>query len=101
MDPEPSQVTEEAEVRKKPSLLSDMLVSGLLKNINEKVTNKLDQEAQSELAGIVKGAAEAIGLRSLAADLGYEVPISLYADSSAAIGICQAPWPGEGQAAGS
>ena len=53
MEPEPSQVPEEPEVRKKPSLLSEMLVSGLMKNINEKVTNKLDQEAQSELAGIV------------------------------------------------
>ena len=53
-------------MRKKPSLLSDVLVSGLLKNINEKVTNKLDQEAQSELAGIVSQKVKQTGL---AADL--------------------------------
>lgn len=58
MEPEPAQ-----EVRKKPSLLSEVLVSGLLKNINEKVTNKLDQEAQSELAGIVSQRVKQGGMR--------------------------------------
>ena len=37
----------------------------------------------------MKGATEAIGLRSLAADLELEVPIELRADSAAAIGICR------------
>ena len=37
---------------------------------------------------MVKGATEAIGLRSLAADLGLEFPLELQAYSSAAIGIC-------------
>ena len=40
-------------VKKKQSLLSEVLVNGLMKNINEKVGAKLDDEAQSELAGIV------------------------------------------------
>ena len=62
MDPEPSQVTEEPEVRKKQSMLSEVLVSGLLKNINQKVTNKLDPEAQSELAGIVSQKVKQTGL---------------------------------------
>jgi len=44
---------------------------------------------EAELAGIVKGAAEALGLKSLARDLGREIPIKLFADSSAAIGICK------------
>ena len=44
---------------------------------------------EAELAGIVKGTAEALGLRSLAADLGMELKIQMYADSSAAIGICR------------
>ena len=44
---------------------------------------------EAELAGIVKGAAEALGLQSLALDLGVKVDVRLYADSSAAIGICR------------
>ena len=41
------------------------------------------------MAGIVKGIAEAFGLRSLAADLGLAVSIQVYVDSAAAIGICR------------
>ena len=44
---------------------------------------------EAELAGIVKGAAEALGIRSLAEDLGFKLDAKLYADSSAAIGICR------------
>ena len=44
---------------------------------------------EAELAGVVKGAAEGLGLQSLCLDLGLTVDISLYADSSAAIGICR------------
>ena len=44
---------------------------------------------EAELAGIVKGAAEALGLKSLALDLGRDAKIRIYADSSAAIGICR------------
>ena len=46
---------------------------------------------EAELFGVVKGATEALGLRSLASDMGIseKLPISLYADSSAAIGICR------------
>merc|ERR1719206_1703324 len=35
------------------SLLNEVLVTGLLKNINEKVNNKLDTDAQSELINII------------------------------------------------
>jgi hypothetical protein len=44
---------------------------------------------EAELAGVVKGAAEGLGIQSLCLDLGLEKNISLYADSSAAIGICR------------
>ena len=44
---------------------------------------------EAELARIVKGASEALGLMSLAGDLGVELHAKLYADSSAAIGICR------------
>ena len=43
---------------------------------------------EAELAGIVKGTAEGIGLRSLAMDLGIPLKLEVLADSSAAIGMC-------------
>ena len=44
---------------------------------------------EAELAGIVKGASEALGIVSLAKDIGVESEVKIYADSSAAIGICR------------
>ena len=44
---------------------------------------------EAELGGVVKGAAESLGLRSLARDLGLDFGIELHADSAAAIGICR------------
>ena len=46
--------------------------------------------AEAELGGIVKSAAEAMGIRSLASDLGLKVSRpNIFADASAAIGICR------------
>jgi hypothetical protein len=66
-----------------------MLGSHLVKHwsTTQKVVTLSSGEA--ELAGIVKGSAEALGLQSLAKDLGFEVQVRVYADSSAAIGICK------------
>ena len=44
---------------------------------------------EAELAGIAKGSGEGLGLMSIAADLGTDVPLTVLADSSAAIGICR------------
>lgn len=44
---------------------------------------------EAELAGVVKGTSEALGLQSVALDLGIEVAVRVRADSSAALGICQ------------
>ena len=44
---------------------------------------------EAELGGLVKGAAEAMGLRSVVGDLGTEWNIVLHADATAAIGICR------------
>ena len=41
------------------------------------------------MGGVVKAATEGIGLQSLARDLGIDLTLQLYADSSAAIGICR------------
>ena len=43
---------------------------------------------EAELYGVVKGASEALGLQSLAADLGITAPVHVKTDSSAAVGIC-------------
>ena len=43
---------------------------------------------EAELYGVVKGASEALGLQSFAADLGITAAIIIKTDSSAAIGIC-------------
>ena len=41
------------------------------------------------MGGVVKAATEGIGLQSLARDLGIDLSLQIYADSSAAIGICR------------
>ena len=45
--------------------------------------------AEAELTGIVKGSTEGLGLRSLAADLGWTSILKIFTDSSAAVGICK------------
>ena len=45
--------------------------------------------AEAELGGVVQGASEGLGTQAIARDLGIEVPLTLWADSSAAIGICK------------
>ena len=44
---------------------------------------------EAELGGVVKAASEALGLQSVARDLGIHVEIALCTDSSAAVGICR------------
>ena len=44
---------------------------------------------EAELAGVVKGAGEALGLQSLGRDLGIEMSLQVLADSAAAVGICR------------
>eukprot|EP00969_Alexandrium_andersonii_P278027 12289998-Alexandrium_andersonii.AAC.1 len=44
---------------------------------------------EAELAGIVKGAAEGMGLAAIARDLGFTAALEVCADSSATIGICR------------
>ena len=53
----------------------------------QKVVTRSSGEA--ELTGIVKGVAEGLYLRSLSADLDWDSSLRIYADSSAATGICR------------
>eukprot|EP00969_Alexandrium_andersonii_P162384 7177384-Alexandrium_andersonii.AAC.1 len=44
---------------------------------------------EAELAGIVKGAAEGLGLTAISQDLGFTAALEVCAGSSAAVGICR------------
>ena len=44
---------------------------------------------EAELGAVVRGFSEALGLQSVARDLGVELQPEVHADSSAAIGICR------------
>ena len=44
---------------------------------------------EAELAGVVKAAAEGLGLQSLAADFGVKTELRVHADSSATIDVCR------------
>ena len=44
---------------------------------------------RAELTGICKSASRAIGLRSVAADLGFPLQLEITSDESAAIGMCK------------
>ena len=43
---------------------------------------------EAELAGVVKGTGEGLGVHSIAQDLGVGAELHVYADSAAAMGIC-------------
>ena len=43
---------------------------------------------EAELGGVVTATAEGLGAQSVARDLGLELDVKVFADSSAAIGIC-------------
>jgi len=44
--------------------------------------------AEAEFYGLVKASGMGLGYRALLRDLGYELPVVVYTDSSAAMGIC-------------
>ena len=44
---------------------------------------------EAELVGIVRGASQAMGFKSMCHDLGFQVKLYLKTDASAAIGICR------------
>ena len=67
-----------------------ILISGcLVKHWSSTLKTIALSSGEAELAGIVRGSSEAIGMRSLCMDLGIDLDINVHADSSAAIGICQ------------
>ena len=43
---------------------------------------------EAEFYGAVKGASTGLGMKALYRDIGYELPLGLWTDISAAVGIC-------------
>ena len=43
---------------------------------------------EAEFAGVIRGAGQGLGYQALLEDLGIKVPLRVWTDSSAAIGIC-------------
>ena len=50
---------------------------------------------EAEFYGAVHGASAGLGMEALYTDVGYKLPLRLWTDSSAAVGICR--WQGLGK----
>jgi len=76
-----------ARTRKSTSGGLVMLGQHCIKHWSSTQTSVTLSSAEAEFHGLVKGAAVSLGQQALLADLGLQVPIRLWTDSSAAIGI--------------
>ena len=61
----------------------------LIKHWSTTQTTVALSSAEAELTGICKGAAQSLGLQSLAADLGIKLSVTIMTDATAAIGIAR------------
>ena len=64
-----------------------MFGSHCIKHWSSTQTTSSLASAEAELHGIAKGAAQALGMRSIGKDMGAEIPSLLLTDASAALGI--------------
>ena len=46
------------------------------------------RSGEAEFAGVIRGAGQGLGYQALLKDVGVELPLRVWTDSSAAIGIC-------------
>ena len=66
-----------------------MIGGHLLKVWSVTQTTVALSSGEAELSGIVRGASQALGLQSVAADLGIKLDVAVHTDSTAAIGMCR------------
>ena len=66
-----------------------MLGSHLVKHFSTTQPTISLSSGEAELHGLAKAASQAIGVRSLLADLDFQVQIELYTDAIAAVGIAR------------
>ena len=60
-----------------------------MKHWSSTQTSTALSSAEAEFGGVVRGSGQGLGYQSLLRDLGVDVPLRVWTDSSAAIGICQ------------
>ena len=65
-----------------------MVGSHLLKCWSSTQAGVAMSSGEAEFYGAVKGASVGLGMRALYRDIGYDLPLRLWTDSSAAVGIC-------------
>ena len=65
-----------------------MLGSHLVKSWSSTQTSVALSSGEAEFNGVVRGSGIGLGYRSLLQDLGQQIPVRVWTDSSAAIGVC-------------
>jgi hypothetical protein len=65
-----------------------MIGSHVIKTWSSTLPSVSLSSGEAEFYGVVKAAGMGLGYRSLLADLGVELPVRVWTDSSAAIGVC-------------
>ena len=65
-----------------------MLGSHCVKHWSSTQTSIALSSGEAEFAGVLRGAGQGLGYQALLKDLGVEIPLRVWTDSSAAIGIC-------------
>ena len=61
--------------------------SGVIKSWSKTEATIALSSGEAELAAVVKGAAEGLGLKAVLADFGVEVNLHMFSDATAAIGM--------------
>ncbi len=77
-----------ARTRKSTSGGCIMLGEHAIKTWSSTQTSVSLSSGEAEFYGVIKGAGMGLGFQSLLADLGLRIPLRVWTDSSAAVGIC-------------
>ena len=65
-----------------------MLGGHMIKSWSSTQPGVMLSSGEAELCGVIRGSGMGLGFQSLMADLGHALPLRVWTDSSAAIGIC-------------
>ena len=77
-----------ARTRKSTSGGCAMLGGHMIKSWSSTQPGVTLSSGEAELCGVIRGSGMGLGFQSLMADLGHSLPLRVWTDSSAAIGIC-------------
>ena len=65
-----------------------MLGRHTIKHLSSTRTSVTLSSGEAEVYGVVRGAGQGLGYQALLQDLGLELPLRVWTDSSATLGIC-------------